>query len=200
MIAAWGVINPFFAVFVTQQIQDGSLVVVGLASTIYWLVKSTLQIPIAKFLDKLPSEDDDAFALIAGSSLISVVPFGYLAANRAIHIYFLNILLAFGDALRIPSWNAIFTRHIDQGREGATWALDSTTCGYFLSLSTLAGGWMAEKIGFQGVFIFGGIISALGGIFFISLVNSIRKMPGGKKNFQEFVDYLRDGGTLRRKI
>jgi len=191
--AAWGFINPFFAVFVTKQIQDGSLVVVGLASTIYWLVKSTLQMPIAKFLDQLPSEDDDAFALVLGSFLISLVPFGFLIASQAIHIYFLHLLLALGDALRVPSWNAIFTRHVDKGKEGTEWGLNSTICGYFLALATLCGGWIAEKIGFQGIFIFGGVISILGSIFFVALANFIRQLPGGKKTFQEFVDYLRDG-------
>jgi len=33
--AAWGFINPFFAVFITSQIKDGSLLVVGIASTLY---------------------------------------------------------------------------------------------------------------------------------------------------------------------
>jgi len=193
MTGAWGFINPFFAVFVTKQIEDGSLVVIGIASAIYWLLKSVLQTPIAKLLDKLPSEDDDAFALLIGSFLISIVPFGFLISVKAIHIYFLYILLAFGDALRVPSWNAIFTRHIDRGKENREWGINSSLMGYILALTTLAGGWIAEKIGFQGVFIFGGIVSILGSLFCLTLSNYLRKMPGGRRTFKEFVSYLHDG-------
>ena len=192
--AAWGFINPFFAVFVTNQIKDGSLLAVGIASTLYWIVKSALQMPIAKVLDKLSSEDDDAIALMLGSFLISLVPFGFLMATQIIHIYFLHIILAFGDALRVPSWNAIFTRHVDKGKEGISWGLNSTLCGYLLAIATLCGGWIAEKIGFQGVFIFGGVISILGSVFFLALVKYLRKLPSNQKvTFKEFVDYLRDG-------
>jgi len=35
LTAAWGFINPFIAVFITEQIKDGSLFVVGLSSAIY---------------------------------------------------------------------------------------------------------------------------------------------------------------------
>ena len=193
MTGAWGFISPFFAVFVTKQIEDGSLVVVGIATTLYWLAKSILQAPIAKLLDKLPSEDDDAFALLVGSFLISIVPFGFLISTKAIHLYFLHLILAFGDALRVPSWNAIFTRHIDRGKENREWGLNSSLMGYILALTTLGGGWIAEKISFQGAFIFCGLISILGSLFCLTLSNYLRKIPGKRVTLKEFVGYLHDG-------
>jgi len=195
--AAWGFINPFFAVFVCDKIIDGSLIVVGIASTLYWIVKSTLQIPIAMMMDKLPSEDDDAFGLVLGSFLVSIVPFCFLISTKALHIYILQVVLAFGDALRVPSWNAIFTRHIDRGKEGTEWGINSTFVGFGVAITALLGGWIAESIGFQGIFILGGIISILGSLFFITLGRYLRKMPGGKKTFKEFVNYLKDGITGR---
>ena len=190
---AWGFINPFFAVYVTRQIVDGNLIVIGNAAAIYWIIKSIVQMPIAKLLDKLPSEDDDAFALTVGSFLISLVPFCFLFSTQAIHIYFLHMVLAFGDALRVTSWNSIFTRHIDKGKENIDWGINSTAVGFILALTTLSGGWIAEKIGFQGIFIFSGIVSILGSLFFLTLSSYIRKMPGGKKSFKELVDYFKDG-------
>jgi len=190
---AWGFINPFFAVFATRQIIDGNLIVVGNAVAIYWIVKSILQMPIAKLLDNLPSEDDDAFALTIGSFLVSIVPFCFLFSTKAIHIYFLHAILAFGDALRVTSWNAIFTRHIDRGKENIEWGINSTVVGFILAITTLAGGWIAEKFGFQAIFFFSGLISILGSFFFLTLSNYIRKMPGGKKSFKELIDYFKDG-------
>ena len=191
--AAWGFINPFFAVFVCDKIIDGSLIVVGIGSTLYWIVKSILQMPIAMVMDKFPSEDVDSFALVFGSFLISIVPFCFLFSTKAFHIYILQVVLAIGDALRVPSWNAIFTRHIDTGKEGTEWGVNSTGAGFAVAITSFIGSYIAEKIGFQGVFIFGGIISILGSIFFIKLFNHLRNMPGGKKTFGEFVDYLKDG-------
>lgn len=45
-LSAFGFLGPIFAVFVVKQIAGGSLQVVGFAATIYWLIKSILQLPI----------------------------------------------------------------------------------------------------------------------------------------------------------
>ena len=47
--AGLGVFSPIFAVFITKQIQGGTLEVVGFAVAITQIVKVSLEIPIARY-------------------------------------------------------------------------------------------------------------------------------------------------------
>lgn len=50
--SGWGLIGPIFAIFLTGQIQGGSLRMVGYIAAIYWVTKSIVQPFIAHQLDK----------------------------------------------------------------------------------------------------------------------------------------------------
>ncbi len=52
IVTGWGLINPIFAVFVTQQIKGGNLELIGLSSSVYYILRSVLQLPFARFIDK----------------------------------------------------------------------------------------------------------------------------------------------------
>ncbi len=39
ILSGWGLINPLFAVFITQQIQGGNLELVGLSTAMYWILR-----------------------------------------------------------------------------------------------------------------------------------------------------------------
>jgi len=155
--SGWGLISPIFAVFVIEKIQGGSLAVVGLASGIYWILKSVLRIPVGILLDSRKGEEDDFWFLFFGLILSSLVPFGYLMARSPFHIYLLQTFQALGMAMALSGWTAIFTRHIDPGKEATEWGLDGTFVGLGIGLSGILGGLIANSFGFQVVFVLVGI-------------------------------------------
>ena len=59
-----GVLAPIFAIFVTHKIAPDSVSVVGYAIAIYWLVKSIVQLPIARYLDKMNNEKYNYIAIL----------------------------------------------------------------------------------------------------------------------------------------
>ena len=163
--SAWGFLGPIFAIFIVQNIAVGSATeaakVAGFASLIYWVVKSFLQIPISKYLDNNLGEKDDFWFMFSGLFLAALVPFGYLISFLPWHIYALQVLHAFGLALFVPSWNAIFTRHIDKGKEAFLWGMDSTFLGFGAGIAGGIGGVMVAFLGFKVVFIFVGIFTMI---------------------------------------
>ena len=72
LLAGWGFIDPVFSVFIVQRIAGGTLITVGIAAAIYWILKSVLQIPMAQYLDKTPGEKDDFMTLIGGILLAGI--------------------------------------------------------------------------------------------------------------------------------
>lgn len=166
MFGALGLITPFFAVFITNQIQGGSIEVIGFAAGIYAILKSLLQIPIGKFLDKTKGEKDDFCFLILGYLIVALVPIGYIFSFLPWHIYILQAIYAVGMAMAYPSWFAIFTRHIDKGREAFEWSIWSTNIDLGVGVAGITGGILVTKFNFNFVFI---LASALACISVLSL-------------------------------
>jgi MFS family permease len=179
--SGWGLLSPIFAVFVIKNIEGGSLSVIGLASGIYWILKSLLRIPIGIFLDSRRGEEDDFWFLFFGLVLSSLVPFGYLMAKYPWHIYLLQSLQAFGMAMALSGWTAIFTRHIDQGKEATEWGLDATFVGLGIGISGILGGMIAQIFGFKTVFVLVGILGLLAAslLFGILKIISPRSLKKG---------------------
>ena len=173
LMFGWGLVSPIFAIFITQQIQGGDAKVAGIAAGTYWLLKSLLQVPIGKYLDKNYGEKDDYYFLIGGTLLISIVPLGFIFAFLPWHIYFLQIFYAIGSALALPGWCGIFTRHIGKGKEAQSWALDSSALGIGAGISGIIGGIVAKTLGFTPLFIGVSVLGLVAALLCILIRNDL---------------------------
>lgn len=173
--AGWGFITPIFAIFIVQKIDGATALTVGIATAVFWIVRSLFMIPIGVFLDSTKSEKDDFFAMVLGLFLNGFVPIGYLFAHTAGHLYFLQAIYGFGMALMYSGWMSIFSKHIDKGKESTQWNMDLTAVGVGLSLAGVLGGWSVDKYGFDLVFWIAGILIFAGGLVALALRKEIVK-------------------------
>lgn len=165
LVTAFGFLSPIFSVFVIENIKNATVAVVGFGITIYWITKSILQLFVARFIDKNHGEIDDYYFMIAGGLINSIVVSLYYFATSISHVFALQFLLGVGDAFLAPPFYAIFTRHIDKGKEGFEWSLYSSfSLGFGSALGGGLGGILATIVGFRAVFPLVGIFS------FISIV------------------------------
>lgn len=153
LMAGWGLIIPILAIFIVDKIQGGDATVAGIAIGIYWVLKSLIQIPIGRYLDKTSGEKDDYYFLIIGTGLASLTPLGFIFATLPWHIYLLQGIHALGMAMAIPSWGGVFTRHIDKGKEAMTWGMESSSLGLGIGIAGIIGGIVAKTFGFTPLFI-----------------------------------------------
>ncbi len=163
-VSAFGLVSPVFAIFITKQIQGGSVEVVGFAAAIYWILKAILQIPIGKFLDKYKGERDDIYFLVLGYILAAIVPLGYMFSFLPWHIYVLQAIYSIGMAMAIPAWAGIFTRHIDGGKEAFEWSLESSGLSLGSGITGAVGGILVAKFGFNMVFIIVSVLAFIGAL------------------------------------
>ena len=170
LTTAWGFLAPFFAVFVTQQIIGGTVAVVGFAITIYWVTKSVLQLFVARYIDKNHGEIDDFHFFLAGGFLNALIVSMFYFAQEIWHIYALHFFLAIADSMLVPPFYAIFTRHIDKGKEGFEWSLYSSfSLGAGTALGAALGGILATIAGFRVVFLLTGILTFIFAIILLFL-------------------------------
>ncbi len=159
---AAGLVIPVMALFVVG-IPGATISTVGFAISLYWIVKSILQIPIARWLDRNYGEIDDYYAMLIGISIVTVGAFLYYFATAVWHIYALQVLIALGDSFATPPFYAIFTRHIDKNNEGFEWALRSS---FSFGMGSAIGGALSAVlvgvIGVRALFLVNGAFMFLG--------------------------------------
>jgi DHA1 family multidrug resistance protein-like MFS transporter len=151
--SGWGLIGPIFAIFITQQIQGGNVAMVGFIAATYWITKSIIQPFIARFMDIKKGEKDDFKFLIRGMYIANLIPLGYLFSTQPWHIFTLEFIRGLAMAFVMPSWSAIFTRHIDKGWEAFSWSIESTAIGFAAGFAAAFGGIIAAILGFKVLFI-----------------------------------------------
>jgi len=171
--AGWGLIGPILAIFIIDNIEGGSVEVAGIAVGIYLLGKSFLQIPIANYLDINHGEKDDYLAMFLGTILTAITPIIFIFSTMPWHIYTAQIIYALGMAMAVPSWYAIFGRHIAKRREALCWGLDSTSVGLGAGLSGIIGGFLANYFGFIPLFIGVSVLSFIAAFLFLFIAKDI---------------------------
>lgn len=173
----WGLLAPVFAIFILQKVAVNDIAeatrIAGFAALTYWITKSFIEIPIGYFLDKAKGEKDDFWVMFAGYFVVAVAPLGFLFATTQWHIYLLQILHAVGMAMSLPSWLAIFTRHIDKGKEAFEWSMETTSIGAGAGIAGGIGGIIASYLGFNAIFIIISILSMFSAFLLLIVRNDI---------------------------
>jgi MFS family permease len=151
---------PIFSVFVTQHIIGATLASVGVATAIYAIIKSLIQVPVAKKLDSQSGEISDFYVLLIGASTGVIYSFGFLFINSVWQLYILQLISGVGDAFLMAAYYAIFAHHIDRDSQGFEWSLLSVGG---LTVSTAVGGaiggYVAQYYGFKMIFVVAGIFN-----------------------------------------
>lgn len=152
----FGLVAPIFAIFLKEDLIGGSIVAAGIASTIYILVKSIVQLPLAKYVDK---HTHKANLLIWGSFITAFVPFLYILATNVNHIYYIQVLYGVTSAMTYPSWLSLFSTHLSRRKEGFEWSVYSTWVGIGTAIAAYIGAYIADLFGFDMLFYIIGIFA-----------------------------------------
>ncbi len=159
LFGGWGFVDPIFSVFIIKEVAGATLVTVGMATAIYWVLKSIIQVPVAIFLDKTDGEKDDFYALIGALALVGVGSLGLTLATQVWHIYLIQAIKAVGFGMYVASWPALFSRHLDKGHYSLDWSLDSTSVGLAIGGAGFLSGIIATAFGYNALFMLTGIFS-----------------------------------------
>ncbi len=171
--SGWGLVAPVFAIYIIQDIKGGDIVVAGFAAAVYWIVKSIIQMPFAKYLDRNHGEKDDFYAVFFGLLIVSLVPLGYMISSLPWHIYASQVLYAVGMAMVVPAWFGLYTRHIDKGKEAYEWSVYSTSLGFIIGIFGAVGGVIASVVGFKGIFLMISFFTVIAALVFYSLKKAV---------------------------
>lgn len=173
----WGLVSPVFALFILENVTKNdsfrAAEVAGMSALFYWIAKSLMEIPIGYLLDKKNGEKDDFWFMVLGTFITALVPLGYIFSTTPSHIYFWQVIHAIGMAMALPSWLAIFTRHIDKGKEGFQWGVETTSIGVGAGIAGGLGGILVGYFGFNIVFVLVTVLNLASGICLLFVKNNV---------------------------
>ncbi len=164
LFSGWGLISPIFSIFVIEQIANSTLVHIGIGAAVYWIVKSLVQLPLGRFLDKKEDEKLSLYVLLSGLLMTSFAAFAFMFMTEIWHLYFVQLIHGLGMAFYIVSWYGIFSHHLDKNKATFEWAMNSSSLGFASGIMALVGGYVASSFGFQYIFIAAGSLSALAAV------------------------------------
>ena len=159
--AGWGFVEPVFSVFIIERVIGATLLTVGITAAIYWILKSIIEIPVANYLDRARGEKNAFIVLVGGLFLASLSAFAFSLVREVWELYAVQVMHAIVFAFYLPSWTAIFSRHLDRERISFDWSLDSAVAGIAAGVTGLLSGIIAEEFGFTVVFVMAGILSMI---------------------------------------
>jgi MFS family permease len=181
MLSASGFLAPIYAIFVTQQIKGATIATVGFVSMVSLVVKSAAQVPISAYVDSKRGELDDFRAMLFGSVIVSLVPLlYYFFAHEVWQLFALESLNGIGYAFCVPTWLAIYSRHLDKHKESTQWALHSNVVGMGMAVTAAVGGVLAERFGFRVLFLIISVMSFLGTALIPLIRDQMRLTDGGE--------------------
>lgn len=174
LTTGFGLIDPILAIFIKENLIGGTILSVGIASTLFLAVKSTIQLPFSKYVD---THKDKVLWLIIGSALITTVPFIYIFAKHIRMIYLAQIISGIGSGLAYPTWLGLWSRHLDKDHESYEWSLYSTITGLGVAVTAVAGAVIAQYIGFIYTFMAVGAMSVISCLILLNLEKKSTLLP-----------------------
>ncbi len=130
ILTGLGLVAPIISIFIKENLVGGSILAAGVASMIFILTKSILQLIFAH----IAHPRHRFFMLVFGSFLIFVTPLIYFFSTHIFHIFIAEFIYGIGSALAYPAWLSLFSQNLTKGEEGFEWSV-WRKCYSFLSWS-----------------------------------------------------------------
>lgn len=175
LMTGFGLIAPILSIFINSNLIGGTIFMAGLASTIFLITKSVVQLPFSRYVD---SHDDKIKWLIIGTFLITTVPFIYIFAKHVYVIYIAEVIYGVGCAFSYPVWLGLFSVNLDKKHEGFEWSVYQTFAGIGTAIAGAVGAAIAQLFSFQLTFLIVGIMSLIGCFILFGLEHENNKKYG----------------------
>lgn len=162
-----GIFGPLYALFIREV--GGSILDVGIASSIFLIVTGILTFIISRWENRLKHQEK---LYLLGYLLTAISYLGYIFVTNRTEIFILQMFLGISQAIYLPVRDSLFTKFLDKGEEAKEWGEWETEAYIVPAFAALLGAWIAANYGFKNLFFIMSLISLAGvalGLKFFSL-------------------------------
>lgn len=148
ILLASAMLGPIYALFVKQV--GGDLLDASIAGGVFALIAGTTVLLSGKYSDKLPQKK------LVVSFGYTVMGIGFLLYTLVNSIWFLllvQVLIGFGEAIYNAPFDALYSEHLDGGKDGTEWGAWESMNYYATAIGAFVGGILVTNYGFTPLFV-----------------------------------------------
>ena len=94
---------------------------------------------------------------------------GYLLVGNKYHLFIVQIIVGFAEAVNSPVWDELYSKFLDKGKSVYEWGLYASLKNIAGGISAIVGGVLVLYFGFKGLFIIMIFLALIGFLISISL-------------------------------
>lgn len=158
--SGWNFVTPIFAVFVTQEIEGGTVAIAASSISVYLISRVIFELISGKYAAK-SRDRKKIYLTIAGIASISIAYIGFATVNSLAGLFIFNAIAGMGLGISSPAKNALFSIHLDKNKEAAEWGVSDASVFICMALATTLGGLIAITYGFSVLFLLAFVINLL---------------------------------------
>lgn len=202
--AGYSVVNAFLSILITSKITGGRIEIVGFVIAYYMFIRAVLEIPLSRLTSKY------SFVLKRNLIASSYILYGIFTAllgfsTQIWHLFLLQTLIGFLDALTYPIKWPIFTRVIDKEKEELEWSLEDIFSTLLPAFFTALAGMISSALGLEAAFLLFGLLLVISGITFLLIKpadnqNNYKILTSGQRRVLKKVSQILKDNDIKFQI
>ena len=153
-----------FALFITQNIDGGSVTHVGIIYGVYRIVRAFLALPIGKFFDRHKGHIDEMWGIVFSSLLTGSIYLVLFSVTQLWAVYVAIVFIAAGHALNQGAWQILFHSSVDESKRGQVTGKYQLFMQIIYGTASICAGIIADVFGFKWIMVLAGVITIAGGV------------------------------------
>ncbi len=179
-IFTWGlyvIVTSLSGLYLANKLDSDIVRVVGIGTSIHFVVRAFFQIPIGLILDKIKKDIDEIIILTVSVVIMGVSVILYPYIKTASFYYLLQFLFGIGASMNLVSWRKLFAKNLDENREGMQYAV----YGAIMSLAIAIFGVVAGIFANKGQYYFDTVMTLMGSIIIVGSLLSLSILKVSKR-------------------
>ena len=164
-----GLLGPIYAIFV-QEI-GGDILTAGTSYAFFSITVGVLIFFLSKWEDKIKHQEK---ILVLARLLTFIGITGYLFVQSPIHLFLVQIILGFSEALGNPAYSSLYSKNLTKGKFASQWGYWDSFIMIAIGISSIIGSFIASNYGFKFLFLIMSFFSLLALFATILLIKKIK--------------------------
>jgi MFS family permease len=168
ILVAGAMLGPIYALFVEKV--GGNLLDASYAFSTFALVAGIVTLISGKYSDKIKENE---LIVVFGYGIMGLGYFGYIFVNSIWSLLIVQIIIGLGEAIYVPAFDALYSKHLDKERRGRTWSLWEAINYFTMAIGAVIGGFLVVVLGFNSMFITMGLLCFISMAYIFSLPRAV---------------------------
>lgn len=164
VLLSTAMIGPIYALLVEDV--GGSLFDAGVVIAVFAFFAGITVLIAGRYLDNIKNVE---LIVALGAIIIGIGFLGYIFVSNLAGLIIVEIILGIGEAIYAPSFDTLYTKHLDMTRIGSEWSLWESLEYFTTAVGAIIGGVLVSSFGFNVLFLIMGIF-CIGSALYVYLL------------------------------